>query len=126
MKPKYFPAVFFLLLFFSGCAQQQFTLERGNQSVDFSIKVIANNETIVDKLVAVEKGKNALQAMKDSVEVKTQQSGFGEFVTGIAGVQADTQHYWALYVDGKYAEKGIDQYTLDEGTAVEWRLEEIK
>ncbi len=126
MKPKYFFAAFFLLLFFAGCAQQQAIETPNPQSVNFSLKVTANNETLVDKLFVVEKGANALQAMKDSVEVQTQESSFGEFVTGIAGVQADTKHYWALYVDGKYAEKGIGDYTLDEDLAVEWRLEEIK
>ena len=122
-------AIIFVLLF-SGCTQQQIqnnpTFQSDSQSVFFSVKVFNGTEPLVDKRIVAEKGANALEALKQATEVETQSAAFGEFVTALAGVKADSTHYWSLYVDGKYAEKGIGQYALDKDTSIEWRLEEIK
>ncbi|MBI2597793.1 MAG: DUF4430 domain-containing protein [Candidatus Diapherotrites archaeon] len=126
LDKKFFAFVILLVLLF-GCTQQlENEAENTVQSAKFSLKVSANGETLVDKALVLQKGTNALKAMKSAVKVQTQETSFGEFVTGIAGVQADSKHYWALYVNGKYAEKGIGQYTLEEDTLIEWQLEEIK
>ena len=119
-----------LLVFATGCAQQQIQnnppAQSGSQNVFFSVKVFNGTEPLVDKRIAVEKGTNALEALKQATGVETQSASFGEFVTSLAGMKADSKHYWALYVGGKYAEKGIGQYVLDKDTSIEWRLEEIK
>ncbi|MEK6942002.1 MAG: DUF4430 domain-containing protein, partial [archaeon] len=96
-----------LLVFATGCAQQQIQnnppAQSGSQNVFFSVKVFNGTEPLVDKRIAVEKGTNALEALKQATGVETQSASFGEFVTSLAGMKADSKHYWALYVGGKYA-----------------------
>src|SRR3989338_6853537 len=113
-------AIIFVLLF-SGCVQQQIQNSQQSQSVFFSVKVFNGIEPLVDKKIVAEKGINSLDALKQATVVETQSASFGEFVTSLAGVKADSTHYWALYVGGKYAEKVIGQYVLDNDFSVEWR-----
>lgn len=80
----------------------------------------------MDNAISIEKGKNALEAVKQTADVKTKTYiGMGSLITAINGLQPDTEHYWALYVDGKYADKSIDAYIIDKDTSIEIKLEKI-
>ncbi len=71
-------------------------------------------------------GKTALEILKEKTEVSVEQSSFGEFVTGINGLVADsTKEYWAFYVDGQYGSEGAGTYQTKDGEAIEWKLEAI-
>lgn len=59
-------------------------------------------------------------------QVEYEQYDFGVFVTSINGQQADSNYYWAVYVDGEYATQASDQIPLVPGSIVEWRWEEVK
>lgn len=67
-------------------------------------------------------GSNAAVVMKSLVTVKDN----GGFICSIAGLAAPKGYYWALYVNGKYATKGIGGYVVDASILIDWRMDEIQ
>ena len=49
----------------------------------------------------------------------------GVLIDSIMSISSDSRYYWALYVDGKYAETSIDKYVVDSALEVKWVYEEI-
>jgi hypothetical protein len=69
-------------------------------------------------------GETALQTLRDLVEVEVESSEFGDYVTSIDGLGADSDsEYWAFYVNGEPAAVGAGSYQAVEGDEIEWRLE---
>ena len=64
--------------------------------------------------------------MRSVLEVQTQSYSIGEFVTAIEGIEAGSTQYWALEVNGAYAEMGIGSYVLNEDMNFKWSLAEIE
>lgn len=81
-------------------------------------------ETI--ELTATEDGQTALELTQANVEVETNDTDFGVLVNSINGVSANQQYYWALYVNGDYAQTGASQVVLNEGDTIKWVYEEIQ
>ncbi len=97
------------------------------ESVSLELKAIdSDGRTVFESRSVLAKGTNAFDAMRSLTEVEYQQFSFGKLVTGIAGVSAPTNYYWALYVNGEYAMTGIEGITLNGDTLVEWKLEKIE
>lgn len=68
-------------------------------------------------------GMDALAILKQKHHVQTKTySGFGEEVTGIDGVLADSKHYWAFYINGKMAQVGAGSYTTKASDTLTWKL----
>ena len=113
-----------LLLFTTGCAQQ--TQE---QSTDTAVVLFKytdyKGETIVEKSFEVKKGSNAFEAMKENIEVGFENYAIGPFIQSIEGVAAPEGYYFALYVNGSYAEKGIADYTIEENIIIEWKTQSL-
>ena len=106
-----------------GCTSQNQNNASG-EKVKVNFEVSYNEKT--DKLsVFAEKGSNAFEIMKANLQVDFKDSAIGPFITGINNINADTEHYWALYIDGNYAQKGINQYTIEKETIIAWKLEKI-
>ena len=128
-KPLLILLAIFLL---AGCTQQvqeqapQTGSEEAVSTVKVSFVVNDGEQNILEKTVEAEKGAIALGALRKATEVAGKQYEFGFFVESIAGVEAGQGHYWAIYVDGTYAEKGIDQIALDKDTQIKLVLEEIR
>ena len=71
-------------------------------------------------------GETPLATMQGLTDVVTQSSDFGEFVTTINGLEADSSsQYWAFYVNGELANLGAGNFTAEAGDSIEWRLEEF-
>lgn len=71
-------------------------------------------------------GETALQTLESLTTVSTEESSFGDFVTGINGVFADsTTQYWAFYANGQVANEGAGTYQAHAGDTFEWRLEDL-
>lgn len=126
---KLFPIIFAALLI-AGCTQQvqtenQLPLPK-DTTIAVSFAVNDGAENILEKIVEVENGTIALEALRQATDVGGKQYGFGFFVESIAGVEAGQSHYWAIYVDNVYAEKGIDQIVLEKDTNLRFVLEEIR
>jgi len=72
-------------------------------------------------------GKTALEILKSLAQVQTQNSSYGEFVTGINGVTADgAKQFWSFYVNGKLASEGAGTYKTTNGQKIEWRVEDVQ
>jgi hypothetical protein len=101
---------------------------KGKEKVIVTINAFDSNGTpIFEGLFQVEKGKNALELMKEKMEVETKEFSFGEFVESINGVKpVEGKEYWALYVNGDYSNVGISMIELFEDTNIEWRIEKIE
>ena len=120
-------------LILSGCISQEnsatgmATLTAGsNEKVSFGLRVVnAEGEAVLQRYTVVEKGVNAFEAMKKLVPVEYTESTYGAFIKSINGLSPDAEHYWALYVNGEYADKGISSYSVDEAFEVEWRMESL-
>ena len=111
-----------------GCTSQSETVDQEPRSaVGFTLKVYdAEGEALVNQFGMAEKGMTALEAMESLVPVEYTSSTYGAFVTNINGVSTGSGHYWALYIDGEYADRAIDAYNIEEDTVVEWKLEELQ
>lgn len=69
-------------------------------------------------------GETALETLKKLTDVETTTSDFGEFVTAINGVIADsTKEFWAFYVNGQMGSVGAGEYKAVSGDKIEWKLE---
>lgn len=86
---------------------------------------IASDGNTMTKFAYVEKGTNAFGAMKGLFDVEyTEYAGMGVMVNSINGIaaSADEFEYWALYVDGVYADRGIDGYEIENDTHIKFEL----
>lgn len=74
-----------------------------------------------------EEGKSAMSLLKANYQVETQSFGnLGEFVKSINGIQPDSTHFWALYVNGSISQVGADAYITKPTDIIEWKLEKIQ
>ena len=108
------------LVLTSGCIKQSedpLSLEK----VNFQLLIEANGEETSQR-ISVPKGTNALEAMKMLADVNYSTSAFGAFVTSINGIANTSDSYWLFWIEGKFAEKAIDAYSINGDTVVIWRF----
>lgn len=77
-------------------------------------------------LTAEQDEENAFELLQSQHEVSAKTYDFGVFIEEIDGVKNTDKNYWALYVNGEYAQKGADQTMLQKGDTIEFRYEEIQ
>jgi hypothetical protein len=78
------------------------------------------------EFTAEREGQVALDLLSSSVKVETKNYGeAGDFVTSINGLAGDSGHYWAFYVNDKYAEKGVSQTILKKGDRIKFVYEKV-
>ena len=117
-----------LLVVSAGCVQQvQEQQGQGEETVTVNFKYLdSEGKKILDKDVVVEKGSNAFEVLKQTVEVDVEMYDFGPFVKGVGGVETPAGYYLALYVNGSYAERGISDYVIEDGMTIEWKQEALE
>lgn len=83
---------------------------------------------IVVKTISYEgvDGKNALELLKASHTIQTQDSSLGVFVTTIDETENTSDTYWMFYVNGQLGSTGADQYITKTGDKIEWRFEKYQ
>lgn len=97
------------------------TSESVEQSTSISINISDDGTSVSYSGVSEE---TALDTLKNLTSVETESSDFGEFVTTISSVEADsTSEYWAFYVNGELASEGAGAYVSQPGDMIEWKLE---
>jgi len=93
------------------------------------VQIIGKDNVVsFSKQISVQSGTNALTALKSISDLNIESkeyAGMGTFVTAINGVAGDSEYFWALYVNDKFADKAIDKYVLDADTKISWKLEKI-
>lgn len=94
--------------------------ETRKETIQVSQKIKTNFEP-----VAIEKGKTALDLLKQTTKLETKGEGKNAFVISINGRSADEKkkEYWSIYINGKPAELGAGSYILQSGDKIEWRIE---
>lgn len=71
-------------------------------------------------------GKTALDLLKTSHEVKSEESSIGSFVTAIDADANTNDTYWMFYVNDELAPVGADQYQSKSTDKIEWRFEKLQ
>ena len=93
-----------------------------------TVKVVDGANVLVEQPIELpnDSSVSALDVTVLVAGAEVQQYEFGVFVSSVAGKAADTEHYWALYINGEYASKGADQYPITEVNSIEWRYEAVE
>ena len=66
------------------------------------------------------------EALQDCGLIEGEESEYGLYVKTVNGITADYDAdgvYWAFYIDGKYAESGVDTTEISEGTSYAFKIE---
>jgi len=74
---------------------------------------------------AVKDGQAALELVQAEVELTLKEYPFGTMVEGVNGLMADSGHFWGLYQNGEFAQKGIAEIILQAGETITLKYEEI-
>lgn len=74
-----------------------------------------------------QEGIDVLTTLKSLTDVQTNSFDFGEFVTSINGVTADSsKEYWSLLINDKPSEVGAGAYIAKNGDVIKWQLENLQ
>lgn len=120
---KYIIVFISVALLAAGCLGQPRTGKEG-KVYNNAEQQLANTQTIQYE---GEEGKTALQLLKERYQVQTKMfAGAGEYVESISGVQPDSKHFWAFYVNGQSSMVGASEYQTKSSDRIEWRMEEIE
>ena len=95
------------------------TAPTGNNASDSAVQQVPSSSISYQGM----DGRNALDLLKVFHRVDTKDTSFGPMVVGIDGLEPDSSHYWAFYINGKMADVGAAQYITKNGDTLEWRLE---
>lgn len=111
-------------------------IKQTNFSSPLNKPKIKQNETVKDnqdgtvatsyQLEADQDNQTPFELLQSSAEVEYDQYDFGVFVTSINGQTSTNDYYWAVYINGEYANEASDKIILKAGDLVEWRWEKMK
>lgn len=87
-----------------------------------------NFNPVVEKVISYEgqDDKTALEILKNTHQIESQDSSIGVFVTGIDEIKNQENKFWMFYVDGKLASTSADKYQTKAGEKIEWRYESLQ
>lgn len=71
-------------------------------------------------------GQTALEVLQENAEIDFEESELGIFVTSINSIAGNDDYYWAFYVNGEYARKGVADTVLNTGDLIEFKYEKIE
>ena len=61
----------------------------------------------------------------EDLNVKTEDSQYGKYITSIKGIEQGDNYYWSYYIDGQYAEKGVSSCEIEEGKTYDFKIESM-
>ena len=99
-----------------------------NKQADQNVAGIQSIQPQVEKTISYtgQDGKTALDILKDSHTIKTQDSSIGVFVISIDETSNTDTEYWMFYVNDQLAPVGADQYQTKNTDKIEWRFEKLQ
>ena len=65
-----------------------------------------------------------LEENKD-LNVVTQDSQYGKFITSIKGIEQGGDYYWMYYIDGEFAQVGVSNCEIEDGKTYDFKIENI-
>jgi hypothetical protein len=99
------------------------------KQADKTVAGIKNQfQPVVQKTISYDgqEGHTALDLLKASHEVKTEDSATGSFVTAIDGIANTNDTYWMFYVNNELPSVASDQYQTKNSDKIEWRFEKLQ
>ena len=108
----------------SAAAQSGAEIEKGEGQTAFTLQVVGADGQQTDFAIHTDE-KTVGAALLKLELVAGENSQYGLYVKTVNGVTADdkAKQYWAFYVDGKYAEKGVDATEIVAGATYALKLE---
>jgi LPXTG-motif cell wall-anchored protein len=96
-----------------------------------TITVFGNKDVLLaETIINFQDKTTAFEVLRDTVganNLEFSESTYGKMITGIKGLQATGNFYWAFYINGISAQVGADQYIVQKGDRlsfkyVDWTL----
>jgi len=96
-------------------------------SASTQVATDSGKQKAVYELTATRSGEMALDLLQSQAEVATKDYGAaGKFITSVNNLEGNNEYYWAFYLNGKYAEKGAGQTTLNKGDIIKFVYEAVQ
>ena len=85
-------------------------------------------QPVVVKTIAYDgqDGKTAIDLLKASYDIKTEDSSMGAFVTSIDNTANTKDTFWMFYVNNELASTSADKFQTKNGDKIEWRFEKLQ
>ncbi|VVB98691.1 Uncharacterised protein [uncultured archaeon] len=114
----------------AGCARQEQQGQNAGQTgnaIEFTLKTPGSGVPVITQQIKTTEGKTLFGAMQESgVQMKYREYSFGKMITSIGIIEPGQGQYLAVYVDGNYSQKGIDEIIPKQGQTIEFKLEQIQ
>ena len=97
----------------------------GEGETDFRLEVVYADGTAEYFAVSTD-ADNVGDALVDAGLVEGEESDYGLYIKTVNGVTADydvDQTYWSFYIDGEYAQTGVDATLIEEGATYSLKVE---
>ena len=103
-----------------GCSSETYN-EEGKT---IGISVYDNEGVLVYENSLVTNETNLLELLRaiPELELETESSQFGEFITSIKSITQENNYFWNYYINGEYATVGVSSYRLRDNDKIEFRL----
>ena len=125
-----------IAMFTTACTNDKPTLTDGNASTEIAASY-GQGETSFTFCVRDKEGKETYyaintdkstvgEALQELRLIDGDEGAYGLYVKTVNGITLDFDKdgtYWAFYVDGKYAEKGVDQTEINENSVYSFKPE---
>lgn len=128
-----------MALFTTGCNDNAGADEvvGGSEKMDSEVQVVGEGNTLftftvvdgdgIETVFEVHTDKATVgEALLDCGLIAGDESDYGLFVKQVNGITADydtDSAYWAFYVDGEYAQSGVDTTNIEEGKTYTFKYE---
>ena len=106
-----------------GCGKKVTTENAGSKEFRFVVVDKDANETQFD--IVTEKG-TVGEALIDEKLIEGTEGEYGLYVTKVNGIEAIYENdgtYWAFYVNGEYANSGVDTTEVEDGATYSFKVE---
>lgn len=130
MKQKVFGVILLLLVplfLLTGCTQKEYQVIENLAKVKIII-VDDNKKELYNQEIETNK-KYLIDVLKDKEEVKLkyENSDYGAYITSLMGIDQKTDnkkmYYWSYYIDEEYAEVGVSNCEIKEGSTYKFVYE---
>ncbi|MGN0976794.1 MAG: DUF4430 domain-containing protein [Faecousia sp.] len=114
-----------MALTFTGCGGSSTATTEAGSKVSFTVVVTDPEGTETTFDVTTDK-ETVGEALLEEGLIAGEDSEFGLYVTTVNGITLDwdkDQMYWAFYIDGEYAQTGVDSTNVAEGTVYSFKAE---
>lgn len=115
-----------MALTFTGCGgNSNTTTTEAGSKVSFTVVVTDPEGTETTFDVSTDK-ETVGEALLEEGLIAGEDSDYGLYVTTVNGITLDwekDQMYWAFYIDGEYAQTGVDSTNVAEGTVYSFKAE---